>query len=292
MEKVVVSGATSQIGPFLISQLLNAGYTVHAVTRSDAKKGGTSAQLQWHVLSDKNTISDVIDTVQPTIWINTGPLGLVTDWLQVHSSKNSLLRIIGTSSTGVVTKAKSKNDKEQKTIQALLENEKFIEQKCKNMDIAWTIFRPTLVYSDGRDKNISVIVALIKKFKFFPVWNQGKGLRQPIHAEDIATAITKSLNNKNTYGQIYTLSGANILTYKEMVEVLFKSVGQKPRVLNLPYFVLASALKTMSLIPRFRYLNTEMIARINDDLNFDHEKATKDFGFSPRKFIPENVKFN
>ncbi len=288
METILLTGATSQIGPYLINQLLLKGYMVHAVTRSREKTFGSDPRLKWHFLSNDNPVTQIIEMAQPHAWISVGPLSLVSKWL-CEQKNSSIKRIIGTSSTGVLTKTNSKNEREQKSIQALLSDEKTISEKCSANNIAWTIFRPTLVYSDGRDKNISVIVSLIKKFKFFPVWNNGKGLRQPIHAEDIATAIVQSLNCEKTFGSIYVLSGGNILTYKEMVEALFLSMGKKPRIVNLPYFILAGTIASLSLIPKFRYLNTEMVSRINDDLSFDHEKAKQDFGFSPRSFTPESV---
>jgi hypothetical protein len=43
-------------------------------------------------------------------------------------------------------------------------------------------------------------------------------------------------------------------------------------------------LKVGALFPAYRHLNTEMVNRINVDLEFDHLPATRDFGYSPRKF--------
>lgn len=285
---VLITGATSQIGPFLIEQLLERGFSIHAVTRSEKNIFKQSKFLKWHILSPKNRMNDIIKNVQPTIWINTGPLSLASHWVNT-AEKCSIRRILVTSTTGVLTKCNSNNKKEVKSIHNILQDEEVIQNKCSALDISWTIFRPTLVYSNGRDKNISVIISLIKKFKFFPVWNQGKGLRQPIHAEDIAFAIRDSIEAKKTFNKIYVISGGRVLSYKEMVVELFTALNIKPRIINLPFFSLAFAIKCMSLLPRYKYLNSEMIARINDNLNFDHNKATEDFNFMPRKFIAKNI---
>ena len=57
---------------------------------------------------------------------------------------------------------------------------------CERNNVEWTILRPTLIYEAGRDTNITPLSRLIRRFGFMPLVGGGSGLRQPVHAEDLA----------------------------------------------------------------------------------------------------------
>jgi nucleoside-diphosphate-sugar epimerase len=58
-----------------------------------------------------------------------------------------------------------------------------------------------------------------------------------VHVEDVATAVLQLLQNKNTMGQVYTLSDYPI-TVREYVDTCIRrSHSQDLRVLYVPYFI-------------------------------------------------------
>ena len=103
--------------------------------------------------------------------------------------------------------------------------------------VDWVILRPTLIYGLGQDKNISEIVRLIRRFGFFPLVGQAKGLRQPVHAEDVATACLSALEKTDVVNRAYNLSGGETLSYREMINRVFTALGRRPRL--IPYRSLA-----------------------------------------------------
>jgi hypothetical protein len=54
--------------------------------------------------------------------------------------------------------------------------------------MGWTILRPTLIYGAGIDRSITPIVQRALRLRLFPIPLAG-GLRQPVHADDIARAV-------------------------------------------------------------------------------------------------------
>jgi hypothetical protein len=44
------------------------------------------------------------------------------------------------------------------------------------------------------------------------------------------------------------------------------------------------AVATLRCLPRYRGLNVEMAERMNRDLVYEHEDATRDLGYTPRPF--------
>ncbi|WP_020559659.1 NAD-dependent epimerase/dehydratase family protein [Thiofilum flexile] len=195
-------------------------------------------------------------------------------------------QIIAIGSTSVLTKQASTSHYEQQVVQKLLQAEQALADFATQKSIHWTLLRPTLIYAQQRDKNISQIARFIKRFGFFPLVGNGQGLRQPIHAEDIALACLAVLNNEASYNKAYNISGGETLNYQAMVTKIFSTLNRKPRFVTIPDKVLQLMLTSLRIIPRYHDLTPNMAQRMNQDLVFDHSTAQLDFGFSPRPFQP------
>lgn len=147
------------------------------------------------------------------------------------------------------------------------------------------VLRPTLVYGFGLDRNLSVIARFIRRFGFFPALGAAKGLRQPVYAGDVAAACVAALLRTEAANHAYNLSGAERLSYREMVKRLFGVLGRPPRFITIPLWMFTLAIMPLKLLPRFRKWTPAMVERMNQDMAFDHEEAARDLGFSPRAFM-------
>jgi nucleoside-diphosphate-sugar epimerase len=195
-------------------------------------------------------------------------------------------RVVAFSSTSRFGKLSSGDPVEQALVRRLVEAEQALEQGCAQYDLCLTLLRPTLIYGSGRDQNVSSIARVVRRLGFFPIAGAGSGLRQPVHAEDLAEAVCAVLESTATCGRSYNLSGGETLSYRQMVERIATSVGRRPRVLPLPLVPLRLLLRVLGLLPHFRYVKPEMADRMNQDLVYDHGDAVRDFGYSPRFFKP------
>ena len=113
----------------------------------------------------------------------------------------------------------------------------------------------------------------------------GVGLRQPLHVDDLAKACVDVMQNPATYGRDYNLAGGQTLPYHGMVEFIFAVMDRDTRIVKVPTLLLEAMLHVLRLVPRYRYLNSAMIERMNEDLVFDYSSAARDFGFKPRQFL-------
>jgi nucleoside-diphosphate-sugar epimerase len=159
-----------------------------------------------------------------------------------------------------------------------------VRDLCRKEEIAWTLFRPTLIYGEGRDRNVSEIARFIRRFGFFPLAGEGRGRRQPVHAEDLARACLAVLDNEQAIGRVYDLPGGETLTYAEMVSRIARGLGRTPRLLRVPVPLLRVALAGLRRLPSFAHLSPEVASRMNIDLIFDAQAARRDFGYDPRPF--------
>jgi rhamnosyl/mannosyltransferase len=287
VKRVMVSGATSQVGRFLLPKLTAAGTAVYALSRREGGAGLDSAkESAVHWLRADLVQPDMAETLPPAYaLIHIASIQLLPALLPGMAAIG-VRRVIAFSSTSRFGKARSADPEEIEFVARLAQAEEDVERVCNERGIDWTIFRPTLIYGACMDSNVMTIAKLIRKFGVFPLLGEAQGERQPVHADDLAEACVLALEASATFGKVYNLSGGEILTYREMVERIFAALGKKPRFVRVPFVAFRLAMALVSLVPRYRDFNTEMARRMNDDLVFDHAEATRDFGYAPRSFQP------
>lgn len=279
LDAVMVTGATSPIGDFLLPRLAASGRKVHALSRSPRQNDGVT----WHSAElAEGLLPDALE--EALCLIHLAPLWLLPSNL-ARFGDLGVRRIIAFGSTSRFTKARSGSASEREVADRLADAEAALADGCGQRGISWTLFRPTLIYGAGRDRNITTIRRFVQRFGFFPVAGGGRGLRQPVHADDLAAACLAALENPRTYGRSYNLSGGETLTYREMVKRIFVAEGRPTRIVDVPLPLFRLLVRGAALLPRFRFVDPEMASRMTDDLCFDHSEATRDFGYSPRPFV-------
>ncbi len=279
--KILVSGASSQIGYYLLPKLTAAGHQCYGLSRIERQHTDSMHWLQGDLQSETNLFADI----QPLdVWIHLGPLSLVDNKLE-QSASAGVKRFIGFSTTSIFTKKHTSNTKESDFIQAICQSEQNIQEFCSHAGINWTILRPTLIYGCGRDKNIAFIHKMISKFGFFLIVGSGSGLRQPVHADDLAMACCNALATPKAFNKAYNLSGGETLTYRAMVEKVFHFQNRATRIFIVPTSFLKAIVLLLAYLPKYKHLTPAMVDRINQDMVFDHSEALEDLDFRPRWFL-------
>ncbi|MBA4142221.1 MAG: NAD-dependent epimerase/dehydratase family protein [Nitrosospira sp.] len=282
--KIIVTGGTSIIGRFLLPRLLDAGYEVHAVSRCpSANPGASETRLFWHKCDIGQP--EQLPRINAQALIHLAPLWLLPPLLPVLNSLQ-IKRMIGFGSTSLFSKADSPDEDERRLAARFAEAEEAIRCLCAALETNWTIFRPTLVYDCSRDKNVNRIAGFIRRFGFVPLLGKAAGLRQPVHADDLAEACGCALWRAATFNRAYNLSGGETLSYRRMVEKIFMALGKPVRFFIIPAWLFRGVIHVVILLPGKRSITPEMASRMNVDLCFDHADAARDFGFLPRPFSP------
>lgn len=264
--RVGLMGATNLVGDSLLSQLRQA-YTVVPFSRSM-----TAARV------DNSDASASIP-----YWISLMPIWALPDNFETLSAHGAR-RVIALSSTSVFTKKTSKDSAEQELAARFAEAEQRLIVWAESQKVDVVILRPTLIYGSGRDRNVSEIARFIRRFGFFPVFGAATGLRQPIHAEDVALACRRALEAQHLASCSYNISGGETLTYRDMVVRIFEALGKRPRLITTPLWLFSIAVACIRVLPRFHDWSTAMAERMNQDLVFDHAAAERDLNLLFRPF--------
>lgn len=280
-ERVVVVGATSVIGDYLIGLLIEAGYEVLAISRHviPYRRCG---HVTW-LRSDLTDRSHDPFPGQASKLVHLAPIWILPQYID-QAAREGIRRIVAFSSTSIFTKADSNDQNESRVVNLLTQGEMQTTARAHAHAIKLTLFRPTMVYSDDTDKTVGRLRSFVDRFGFFPLVGEGRGLRQPVHAEDLADACLAVMDNPVTFGKEYELCGGQTLSYRELVTVIFQGLGKKPVLVRVPLKVVKIGLQILALLPGFRDLSPAMADRMPRDLCFDHSAARDDFGYRPRAF--------
>ncbi len=276
---VLVLGATSLIGRWLMAALAQAGLDAVALSRTQST-GGAVGGARWIAgdLKDPQLILPQIVTV-----FSLSPIWLLPDALLALKAAG-MTRLVAFSSTSRFTKQASPDAGERAVAKALADAETAVEAWCAAHGVAWTILRPTLIYDEGRDANVSRIARLVKRFGVMPLLGGGQGQRQPVHAADLASGALAAAGSAAAQNRAYDLVGGETVTYRVMVERIFEGLDKPPRVLPLPTWLFALVMTLAK--PFYPGATTAMGARMGQDLVFDSDDAARDFGWTPRAFHP------
>lgn len=271
MTRIGVVGAGGLVGAEVVRLAKEAGLEPVAFSRQ--RKPSTPG-VQWAILGDPG--------LDIPYWIDAAPSVSFAERRDAIAAAGAK-KIVTLSSTSLLTKAASPGEKDRALTERLAQSERAVEEWATERGIEWMILRPTLIYGLGRDRNIRAIATMIRRFGFFPLFGAAAGKRQPVHTTDLAQGCINALMT-DCPEHIYNVSGAEVLTYREMVRRIFVAMGRRPVMPSVPLSVFRAALLVINLIPKYAAWTPEMAGRMNQDMVFDHSAAAKDFGFTPRPF--------
>ena len=290
-----VLGATSFVGQAVLARLLESRPCGHDPAGRSIADGavtpvfafsrhappvagpGTPAGIHWHQLPvGPGRWPESIPQ-----WIAVCPLWAVPEHFPLLESAGAR-RLVALSSTSRFTNRGSAAAAERTVAERLAAAEDAVLDWSRAHGIAATILRPTMIYDGMHDRNVARIAECIRRFGFYPVAGKAEGLRQPVHADDVAAACQAALA-RDGLRETYEISGGETLPYREMVERIFAWLGRPPRLARIPLPLVRASLPLAGVLPGLAPL-TSMAARMNEDLVFDHAAAARDFGFQPRAF--------
>jgi uncharacterized protein YbjT (DUF2867 family) len=96
-----------------------------------------------------------------------------------------------------------------------------------------TVIRPAVMFGPG-DAFVTPLLAMIRQMPTFPMFGAGETRLQPVHVEDVAEAIARTLQLPIAH-PLYELAGPNIYTYTELLRTLAAAVGRRPLLLPFPF---------------------------------------------------------
>lgn len=279
---LLVTGITGHTGKYFLQELIANNYKgkIRCVVRESSDTSmfdNSGLQIEKAVgdLNDKEFVNACMKNVDAVVHIVNIRYSIN---IVEAAIKNNVSRAILVHTTGIFSKFRMASD-EYKDIESKL------QYMIKDKLIKVTILRPTMIYGDTCDHNISKFIKMVDKLRLFPVINHGSGLIQPVNARDLGKAYYSVLvlPSKKAKGE-YILSGEKPITMLDTFKLISKNLGKKTTFISFPLgfgVFLARFLKIITL-GKVDYI--EKVLRMSEDRCFSHEEAKKDFGYSPMSF--------
>lgn len=270
MPPILVIGASGAVGGFLLARLRATGHDVLALSRiGRAPLDG----VQWlRGGLDDAFVAPAVESV-----ICVGPLDQFVAWLE-RAQTPALRRVVALSSMSADSKRESLDAAERELAQRLAASEQRLARHCEAGSVAWTVLRPTLIYGAGVDRSLTPIVRWAQRTRLFPLLPQASGLRQPVHADDVAAACVAALTDAAS-GRVLPLGGGERLSYAAMLDRVRAGAGCATVPLPL-------RINLLRFVTRITGRGGGMVQRLTRDLVADNAAAMTLLGWSPRAFHP------
>jgi len=257
MKKVLIFGASGQIGRHLVRKLTKNNYIVTAVTRNLHQKAyvlKTQANAGYIEIVEANIFDE--QKIRNLISKNDICINLIgilyergkgNTFKNIHTIFPSLIskiceeykikQYIHLSALGI------EEAKDSDYAKSKLEGEKNIKNNFKHA----TILRPSVVYSVD-DNFTTNFMTLLNRLFIFPLYYNGDTKFMPIHCSDL-TEIIYQVISKNIISKTIECVGPETISLKDILKRLLKLTEKKRLLIPLPLFLAKLSAIFFQLLP-------------------------------------------
>lgn len=284
---LLVTGITGHTGHYFLKELIKKNYSgkIRCFTRRTSStdlliQSGLDIEVFQGDLDKQHDISKAMNGIITVVHIYN-----INHSINVVKTaiENGVKRVILVHTTGIYSKFKA----------ASSEYKRIEEQICAlhaSSSLKMTILRPTMIYGDICDRNISKFIKLIDSSRLIPLINHGENLVQPVNARDLGSALFAVLMQpEKTTNKSYIISGDRPLKLKELFQLISNELRKKTRYISFSLYFCVFNAKMLNIITDGKFNYVEKVMRMGEDRAYTHSDASNDFGFSPMR-IEEGIK--
>ena len=126
-----------------------------------------------------------------------------------------------------------------------------------------TIFRPSVLFGP-EDNFFNKFGWLARMAPVLPLIGGGKTRFQPVFAGDVARAAAHALGNLATAGMTYELGGPEVMTFKEVLELVLKETHRKRMLMPVPFWLMRFKAAFLGLLPN-PLITTDQVRLLESD---------------------------
>lgn len=137
------------------------------------------------------------------------------------------------------------------------------EKAVKGAVPSAVIFRPSLVFGP-EDLFTNRFAALARMSPVVPLIG-GDTRMQPVYVGDVATAIAEATDGKAKAGATYELGGPEVLTMREIIEIILATIERKRMLVPVPFGIAALQAQLLQFAPEALKLTPDQVALLRID---------------------------
>ena len=201
--RILVTGATGNVGKHVVSELAGAGIPVVGISRHPGEHG------VYGDLTDVRTLQSAMEDVESVFLIWPGFGGeMAAPVIDLIAERARRIVYLSASEPAGTFHAD-------------------IERRIERSGLSWTFLRPGGFATNTLGLAEQIRTGLVR-------WPFGESARALIHEKDIAAVAVHVLMSAGHSGAKYVLSGPEVITQAEQVRVIGEVVGREVRWEDLP----------------------------------------------------------
>lgn len=275
--RLMVTGGSGFLGGYVLREAARRGHVIVALARSDAAAGVVTALGALPVrgdLDDALSLAEAFAAERCDVLVNLASLGFGHAPAIVAAAEQAGLgRAVFVSTTAVTTSLPASSKRVRLAA----------EEQIRASGLDWTILRPTMIYGDPGDRNLSRLLPLLRRAPVLPVPGASH-LQQPVHAADVADAVLAAAERPAATGHVYDIAGPEPLTFTELLRTAALAVASRTRFVPFPLSPVVAAARGYELFSKNPRIRVEQLRRLAEDKAFAIDDAVRDLGYAPRSF--------
>ncbi len=294
-KKILIFGATGQIGRYCIRRLVKNDYKVIAVTRNSHKAVflKTQAPIGYLEIEEANIFDhERVENLVSKVDVCINLVGILFEtgkntFKKIHSEfpdrlskicNNYNVNLIHFSALGL------KKALDSKYAISKLEGEKKIRENCSRS----IIIKPSLVFSVS-DSLSTKFMSLLKNLPFFPLYYNGQTKFMPIHASDVAD-LTSYIISEGLHSKDIEAVGPETISFKRIIEILLKCINKKRILIPLPLPLAKISARFFEILPSPLITLDQLRLLKYDNIKSDSGISNFDIGAPSKIYFEEGVR--
>ncbi len=290
---ITVFGATGFVGKYVCNELVKAGYTIRAVSRSfeRAKSLKTGAFVGQIVptAGNINRPDDFAKLIEGSYGV-VNLVGILNEtgsqkFEKIHNANAAKLAGAAKRAGVKVFVHVSANVAEEikaKYAQTKLSGEKAVQSMFPEA----IILKPSVIFG-AEDNFVNKFACMGVISPVLPLIGGGKTKFQPVYVGDVAKAVLAAINNESVKPGTYQLGGPQVLTFREILTNIDEYTARKHKYISLPFCVAKMLGNVSSIVSRIvPLINPAITADQVEMLKTDNvintrSKGLKELGITP-----------
>lgn len=212
---ILVTGATGNVGREVVQEVLRAGKHVRVLTRNPEKVSfPENVEIAIGDLTDPETLKMALDGAQKVFLVRVPR----SDDFPALAKQSGVEEIVFLSSGAI----------DSLTENAIGRNHLHTEELIRQSGVKWTFLRPGAFMSNALQWVGSIRAEGVVRAPFGDVGNA------PIDPRDIAAVAATALTSPGHDGKVHRLTGPEVLTPVEQVQILRSVLGRDLRFEDIP----------------------------------------------------------
>ena len=285
-ERILLTGASGEIGTPLIARLAEQGHALHVISRRAPPPETSRTRWICADLTDPESLRRAC-RCEPRVVIHMAAVThsrnpATYDAVNVRGTENLIealsaappRRFIHMSTRAIGADGGAYAGSKERA-----------EEAVRGSGLPFTILRPAEVYGSGGDDPILSLAADLRRRRFVPILGDGSHELCPVLASDVVDAVVelvRAIELDRGNGKTYVLAGPHSLTYLELVEKLetIQGIPRRWRI-SVPVAVARGLIGGLATLGVGSYV-PDQVPRLLLHKPRDYSEAARDLQFTPR----------